>query len=175
MSTIEFDAVITGGRVIDPETGLDAVRSVGIRDGRIAAISDADLSGEEVLDGRGLVVAPGFIDLHSHTQSLPGDRIQGSDGVTTALELESGVLPVGDWYDEQARIGRAINYGTSASWVFARITELSPEMGEPHPNLTYFQAAYRHSEWQYEVASRENIDRILSRLEQGLACLLYTS
>lgn len=169
MSTIEFDAVITGGRVIDPETGLDAVRSVGIRDGRIAAISDADLSGEEVLDGRGLVVAPGFIDLHSHTQSLPGDRIQGSDGVTTALELESGVLPVGDWYDEQARIGRAINYGTSASWVFARITELSPEMGEPHPNLTYFQAAYRHSEWQYEVASRENIDRILSRLEQGLA------
>lgn len=169
MATAEFDTVIAGGRVVDPETGLDAVRSVGIRGGSIAAITDAELAGDEVLDARGLVVAPGFIDLHCHTQSLPGDRIQAFDGVTTTLELESGVLPVADWYDEQARAGRAINYGTSASWVFARITELNPQMGEPHPNLTYFQAAYRYSEWQYEVSSREQTERILARLEQGLA------
>lgn len=165
----EFDSVISGGRVVDPETGLDAVRSVGIRGGSIAAISDADLSGDETFDARGLVVAPGFIDLHCHTQSLPGDRIQAFDGVTTALELESGVLPVADWYDLQARAGRAINYGTSASWVFARITELSPEMGEPHPDLSYFQAAYRYADWQYEIAGREQIERIIARLEQGLA------
>lgn len=169
MAATEFDSVIVGGRVVDPETGLDAVRSVGIRDGAIAAISDAELSGEQILDARGLVVAPGFIDLHCHTQSLPGDRIQAFDGVTTALELESGILPVGDWYDEQARAGRALNYGTSASWVFARIGELNPEMGEPHPSLAYFQAAYQHSEWQYEVSDRGQIDRILQRLEQGLA------
>lgn len=54
----EFDTVIAGGRVIDPETGLDAVRSVGIRGGSIASISDADLPGERILDARGLVVTP---------------------------------------------------------------------------------------------------------------------
>lgn len=165
----EFEIVIKGGRVIDPETGLDAVRSVGIRGGSITAISDAELSGDRVLDACGLIVTPGFIDLHCHTQSLPGDRIQAFDGVTTTLELESGVLPVGEWYDRQASAGRAINYGTSASWVFARITELNPQMGEPIPNLTYFQAAYRYSDWQHNVSSREQVDRILGRLEQGLS------
>jgi cytosine/adenosine deaminase-related metal-dependent hydrolase len=169
VTATEFDTVILGGRVIDPETGLDAIRSVGIRAGVVAAIADVELSGDEVLDARGLIVAPGFIDLHCHTQTLPGDRIQAFDGVTTALELESGILPVGDWYDEQAGAGRAINYGASASWVFARISELNPQMGEPHPNLSYFQAAYRYSDWQDEVASRDQTERILARLERGLA------
>ncbi len=169
MAAPEFDTVIAGGRVIDPETGLDGVRSVGIRGGTVAAISDAELSADQILDARGLVVAPGFIDLHSHTQSLPGDRIQAFDGVTTVLELESGILPIGDWYDEQARLGRAVNYGASASWTFARICELTPQMGEPQPNLAYFQAAYQYSNWQHDVATREQIERIIARLEQGLA------
>lgn len=169
MAATEFDTVIAGGRVIDPETGLDAVRSVGIRGGTIAAISDADLAADQILDARGLVVAPGFIDLHCHTQSLPGDRIQAFDGVTTTLELESGILPVADWYDEQARVGRALNYGASASWTSARIVELNPQMGEPQPSLTYFQAAYQYSNWQHDVATGEQIGRIIARLEQGLA------
>lgn len=169
MATPEFDLVVAGGRVIDPETGLDAVRSVGIRDGSIAAIHDGRLSGETVLDARGRVVAPGFIDLHSHTQSLPGDRIQACDGVTTALELESGILPVGDWYDTQARDGRAINYGASASWTFARIAELDPQMGEPRPSFTYFQDAYRYSAWQHDVSTKDQTAGILARLERGLA------
>ncbi|MGI9161382.1 MAG: amidohydrolase family protein, partial [Mycobacterium sp.] len=71
MTTPEFDVVIAGGRVIDPETGLDALRSVGIRAGSIAAISDADLNGAVTLDALGRIVTPGFIDLHSHTQSIP--------------------------------------------------------------------------------------------------------
>ena len=83
-----FDLVLANGRVIDPETGLDGVRSVGIRDGRIAAISRTPLQGRTVLDARGLVVAPGFIDLHAHGQDLPAARMQAFDGVTTALELE---------------------------------------------------------------------------------------
>lgn len=169
MAAIEFDLVVDGGRVIDPETGLDAVRSIGIRNGSIAAVSDAQLRGEQTLDARGRVVTPGFIDLHSHTQSLPGDRIQACDGVTTALELESGILPVGDWYDQQARAGRAINYGASASWTFARIAELDPAMGEPRPSFTYFQDAYRYSAWQHDISSRKQIAGIIARLEQGLA------
>ena len=61
-----FDLVIRGGRVIDPQSGLDGVRNVGIRGNRIAAVTEAPLDGASVIDARGLVVAPGFIDLHNH-------------------------------------------------------------------------------------------------------------
>src|SRR5262245_43359259 len=61
-----YDLVIANGRVIDPESGLDALRHVGIANGRIAAISEAPLEGRVRLDATGCVVAPGFIDLHSH-------------------------------------------------------------------------------------------------------------
>src|SRR5882762_1548675 len=55
-----FDVVIAGGRVVDPESGLDAVRNVGIRGGIIATIAEKPLAGNEVVDASGLVVAPGF-------------------------------------------------------------------------------------------------------------------
>jgi N-acyl-D-glutamate deacylase len=71
---------------------------VGINDGQIAAVTSDKLSGKRTIDATGLVVAPGFIDLHAHGENLPADRMQAFDGVTTALELESGVLPIGDWY-----------------------------------------------------------------------------
>lgn len=165
----EFDLVIVGGRVIDPESGLDAVRSVGLRAGSVVAVSDAELDGDQFLDARGHVVAPGFIDLHSHTQSLPGDRIQAFDGVTTALELELGMLPVGSWYEQQSSAGRALNYGTSASWAYARIAELNPQVGEPRPGFEYFQAAYRYSEWQHQISTPEQTERIVARLDAALA------
>ncbi len=111
-----YDLVIDGGRVIDPESGLDAVRSVGIRDGRVAAVSDTPLSGRRHIDARGLVVAPGFIDIHSHAQSIPGGWIQAFDGVTTALELETGAWPLAATYQAAAAEGRPINYGYSVSW-----------------------------------------------------------
>ena len=114
-----FDLVINHGRVMDPETGLDTVRSVGIRDGQIAAVVAGALEGAETLDAAGLVVAPGFIDLHAHGQDVVSSRYQARDGVTTALELEIGVYPVEDWYSE--REGRALlNYGASVSHQLAR-------------------------------------------------------
>jgi len=116
----EFDVAIVNGRVMDPESGLDAIRSVGIRGGRIAAISQGTLSAKTVIDAKGLVVAPGFIDLHSHGQTPENYRFKARDGVTTALELEVGAWPVAPWYAERA--GKAlVNFGASSGHIPASI------------------------------------------------------
>ena len=75
VSAQQYDQVLEGGRVMDPETGLDAVRNVGIRDGKIVRISTEALSGRRVIAVKGLVVAPGFIDLHQHGQDLASQRV----------------------------------------------------------------------------------------------------
>ena len=89
-----FDLVIQNGRVIDPESQLDAVRSVGIRDGRVVVISEKTLDAAQVIDATGLVVSPGFINLHSHSAAEAGYRLELLDGVTTVLELEAGTFPI---------------------------------------------------------------------------------
>src|SRR5580658_287987 len=94
-----YDLVIAHGRVLDPATNLDAVRNIGIRAGKIAAISAGTLQGRSTIDATGLTVTPGFIDLHSHGQTPENYRFKGMDGVTTALEMEVGVSPVPQWYD----------------------------------------------------------------------------
>jgi len=115
-----YDVVIRGGRVIDPETSLDAIRNVGIRGKEIAAISEGELAGARIIDASGMVVAPGFIDLHQHDLSAEGYRLKAMDGVTTAVELEIGPPDVRDFLD-QRRGKSLINFGTSAShpWVRA--------------------------------------------------------
>src|SRR5262249_1792392 len=113
--------VISGGRVVDPASGMDQVADVAIMDGRITAVGTGLSGAEQMIDATGLVVAPGFIDLHAHGQSIPADRMQAFDGVTTTLDLEAGVMPVASWYKRQAAKGRGLNYGAAAHWAFARI------------------------------------------------------
>ncbi|MEZ4587006.1 MAG: amidohydrolase family protein [Gemmatimonadales bacterium] len=119
-SAPQYDLVLSGGRVIDPATGLDAVRNVGILGGSIAAVSTEPLAGRRVVDVGGLVVAPGFIDLHQHQQDLAAYRLKAQDGVTSALEMESGVpdLPA---FLEARRGGTPINYGATVSQEAARV------------------------------------------------------
>lgn len=107
-----YDLVIANGRVIDPETGFDAKAYVGIIDGSIKRISLQSLSATEVVDASGLVVAPGFIDVHSHSPTLLGQRVNLLDGITTQLDLEAGGYPV-DFYGEHFSAGAQINYGAS--------------------------------------------------------------
>ena len=95
------DLVLAGGRVVDPETGFDRVCDVGIDGDSVTAIGDR-LDGATTVDVGGLVVAPGFVDLHSHAQTLPGRRLQACDGVTTALDLEAGRAPVEIAYAREA-------------------------------------------------------------------------
>src|SRR6185369_5562974 len=66
---VQYDLVIEAGRVMDPASGLDDVRNVGISDGVIRAVSQQPLDGKQRIDAKGLIVAPGFIDLHSHGQT----------------------------------------------------------------------------------------------------------
>jgi N-acyl-D-aspartate/D-glutamate deacylase len=115
----QVDVVLQGGRVMDPETGLDGIRNVGIRDGKIARISTESLSGARVIHASGLVVAPGFIDLHQHGQEIASQRVKAFDGVTSALEMEIGVPDVASFL--KSKEGRSlINYGSTASHVAAR-------------------------------------------------------
>jgi dihydroorotase len=110
----EYDLVIAGGRVMDPLSGLDAIRHVGVSGGKIAAVSEQPLSGKTVLQAGGRVVAPGFIDVHAHGQSNEANEYQAHDGVTTALELEVGVPFVSEF--RKQREGRSLlNFGATVS------------------------------------------------------------
>jgi N-acyl-D-aspartate/D-glutamate deacylase len=128
-----YDVVLAGGRVIDPETGLDAIRNVGISNGKIVRISPDPLQGRRTISAAGLVVAPGFIDLHQHGQDLESQRLKSLDGVTTALELEIGVPNVAAFLNDM-KGHSLINYGTAASHPAARALAF----GEPLPAETPF-------------------------------------
>ena len=129
----EYDIVLMGGRVIDPETKLDAIRNVGIIDNRIAEISSVPLTGKENIDVSGLVVSPGFIDLHIHGRTNVEQEYQLHDGLTTALELEWGIENLKEWY--ASRQSKAlINYGASANWPYQRFKAIG-KYGQEVDNL----------------------------------------
>lgn len=109
-----YDLVIANGRVIDPETGLDGIRHLGIIAGAIESISTKPLLGDKTIDAEGLVVAPGFIDIHSHTPTKLGQKMNLLDGVTTQLDMEAGAFPV-DFFGQDYKNGAQLNYGASVA------------------------------------------------------------
>src|SRR6476646_7035745 len=155
------NVIITDGRVVDPASGMDAIGDVAVVDGRIAAVGTGLGSAERVIDATGLVVAPGFIDLHAHGQSLPADRMQAFDGVTTTLDLEAGVLPVASWSKKQADRGRVLNYGAAVNWAFARIGAMTGS--NPESSLCALGNAMRDRRWIENVASDAEVTGILDR------------
>jgi cytosine/adenosine deaminase-related metal-dependent hydrolase len=154
-----FDTVIAGGRVIDPESGLDAVRYVGITAGKVRAISAAPLTGRKTIDAKGLVVAPGFIDLHWHGVDPATDRYEAMDGVTASFELEIGVADVTKAY--AAREGRSlIHHGFAAGHPAARMIAL----GEKDAWTKLLPEA----ESAKLIATPEQVSRMKQHLEQQL-------
>ena len=112
-SPLRIELVLANGRVIDPASGTDEVLNIGITGGKVVAMSAAPLGGDQVIDVTGLVVAPGFVDIHAHGLDPYSSSFQVRDGVTTALELEGGAFPMQEWYEE--REGRWLtNFGASA-------------------------------------------------------------
>lgn len=107
-----FDTVIEGGRVMDPETNFDAIANIGIRQGKITRISSDQLKGNHRINAEGLVVSPGFIDIHSHTPTRLGEHLSVLDGITTQLDLEAGSYPP-TAYGYQYKGGAQLHYGSS--------------------------------------------------------------
>lgn len=172
-----YDVVIRGGRVMDPETGLDAIRNVGIRGQTIVAISEAELEGETVVDATGLVVAPGFIDLHAHGQSNEANRYQARDGVTTALELESGVPDAGLFLsrrqgDAILNFGATIAHGMARTAVmprYAASVEAALAALDDDPTdeqLSELERAF--SQGTYDELNRDLYPELFARLKAGM-------
>src|SRR6185369_2314792 len=143
----------------DPESGLDAVRNVAIDRDRITAISSAALRGRDTIDARGLVVAPGFIDLHQHAQDAAGYRVEVLDGTTSALELEEGPADVAAWYAARSA-GALINYGAAVGHVAVRKAVMGDSADETPIGPARDRAA--------TPAERAEIQRRLARgLDEG--------
>src|SRR3989442_1354048 len=152
-----YDRVILGGHVMDPASTLDAVRNIGLTGGRIAVISGEAIRGRDTIDARGLVVAPGFIDLHAHGQTPETYRFYSLDGVTTALELELGTSDVAAWYRE-CSAGERVNYGVSIGHIKVRMAVM-------HDSGTWMPV----SDGAYRAASPAQIGEIAQRIEIGLS------
>src|SRR6266540_1461294 len=151
-----YDRVILGGHVMDPASKLDAVRNIGLTGGRIAVITTRAIQGRDTVDARGLVVSPGFIDIHAHGQTAETYRFYALDGVTTALELELGTANVAAWYREREG-GERINYGVSIGHIKVRMAV----MHDPGTRMPVGDGAYR-------AASPAQIVEIAQRIEVGL-------
>src|SRR5215471_14530978 len=159
-----FDLVIANGRVMDPESGLDAVRNVGIRDGKIITISTAPLNGRQTIEAKGLVVSPGFIDLHEHGQEPRNYQFQARDGVTTSLELEAGTDDVAKWYAE--REGKSlINFGVSIGHIPVRATVMSGASGE---DLASGKQSANVEELFHHPATPEQLAKMVEMIDRGM-------
>jgi cytosine/adenosine deaminase-related metal-dependent hydrolase len=158
--------VLRGGRVIDPESGLDAIRDVAITRGQIAAVGPGLDAAPAELDVAGLVVTAGFVDLHSHVNGIAGLRLQALDGVTTALELEAGMSPVAAAYRNAAAEGRPVNYGFAASWALARMRAVAGIT--PRATPAEFLASIGDPAWQRPAQPSETA-AMLSALSGDLA------
>jgi len=164
--------VLQGGRVIDPASAFDAVADVIVDDDRVTAVRpappDAALHppASRVLDVSGMIVGPGFIDLHSHVHSIAGQRLQAFDGVTTALDLEAGLAPVDLAYRNAAAEGRPLHFGFAASWADARAAVLTGR--PPRADFRDTLASLGMPEWQRSSTATE-LDAWLGMLRDEIA------
>ena len=90
-----YDLVIRGGTIVDGSGAPGVPGDVAIRDGWIVATGKVEGAGKEEIDARGLLVTPGFVDIHTHydAQAIWSDRISPSSehGVTTVMMGNCGV------------------------------------------------------------------------------------
>lgn len=172
----DYDLVINNGRVIDPESMLDAVLNVGVKDGRIAKITPHDLKGVKTIDATGLVVAPGFIDLHFHALDGLSLKLAALDGVTTGMDLEAGAINVADWYAAKDKSGWPLNYGTGVSQEMTRTRIHDPEVDTSgwHDATSVFELRAQAVKtdgvpgWSVTRSDLDQLNQILTHIDEEL-------
>lgn len=163
----DYDVVILNGRVIDVETKFDEVRNVGIKNGKIAVITEDKIAGKEMIDATGRIVTAGFIDTHFHWTRSMGYKLGLRDGVTSAMDLEFGTLGsyVDQWYKD--REGKTqLNYGTAASHELARSLVLDGAEAHDAPEGQKSRGAGMN--WALKKPNLDEGNRILQNLDEGL-------
>ena len=171
----DYDLVILNGRVMDPETMYDSIANVGIKNGRIAAITKDKISGAEKINAKGLVVAPGFIDTHVHAQDPFSIKMVLRDGVTTAIDFEVGATRVREWYDHKTESGWQVNYGTTTSHGLTRLLVHDPEVIADEPMEVTNAPKYMHEAakdgvvgWSITKDTVETMNAVSQLLDEDL-------
>ncbi|MDA0338401.1 MAG: amidohydrolase family protein [Proteobacteria bacterium] len=175
----DYDVVINNGRVMDPETNFDGVRNVGIKDGKIVAITEDAIKGKETIDASGHVVAPGFIDSHQHATDQFSRKVNLRDGLTTGMDFEAGAGDIAKWYADQEGKTQA-NYGMVVLATLARglvldgpeVVAGANDMGGLFPMVG--RAAAKAAEegrkpgWTATLPNKEQMTKIMSIVDEGL-------
>lgn len=173
----DYDVVILGGRVMDPETGFDEIRNVGIKDGLIKAITTKTITGNTVLAAAGQVVTAGFVDTHWHGQDVLTQKLALRAGITTALELEGGGLNVAQWY--LSKEGNSLyNYGITASHMAHRIRIHDDEAWQTNKDLTAgpmdavqitaMMGRATEAGWSVSTSNRQQLNDLMRSLDEEL-------
>ena len=166
----EFDLVILNGRVIDPETNFDGIRNVGVKDGRIALITEESIAGKETVDATGKIVAPGFIDTHFHFQKPIGYSLGLRDGLTSSMDFEMGCAGsyIADWYEARKGVTQA-NYGIAVSHEFARAMVIDGSDGDYLKDGPIAALETRKKTgWSATRPTLEQGNAILQEIDKGL-------
>jgi dihydroorotase/N-acyl-D-amino-acid deacylase len=137
----EWDLLITGGTVMDGTGAAPFAADVAITGAVIVRVSPTTLprsGAARVINARGLVIAPGFIDLHAHLDPLtemPGAESHVRQGVTTALGNPDGggPLPLGPYLDSLEALGVGMNVGFLAGHNSIRRSAMGMDNRAPAP------------------------------------------
>ena len=165
----DYDLVIHGARVVDPETMLDQVRNIGITGKQISIITTEEITGKSVIDASGLIAAPGFIDVHAHGQDPYSEKVSIFDGRTTQMDLEGGALPVSEYFNAKSGVSLS-NYGTSVSHSSARLLLMDGIDADGSPMMSHAleKAAATGNKWASQKATDEQLDQIDELVRGGI-------
>src|SRR3990172_11262559 len=142
MSERPYDLLIRGGSVIDGTGGPARRADVAVRDGRIASVA-ANVKGAaaRVIEAEGLVVGPGFIDVHSHDDAAvianPGVDFKVMQGVTTEIVGNCGVglAPAGEVFQTFLQAGLSNGVGSVPEVTWRTFGEYMDAVEEARPAL----------------------------------------
>jgi N-acyl-D-glutamate deacylase len=175
-----YDVAINNGRVMDPETNFDGVRNVGIKDGKIVAITADAIKGKETINAKGHVVAPGFIEGHQHATDPFSRKVNLRDGLTTQMDFEAGAGDIAKWYADHEGKTQS-NYGMVVLATLARVSVLDgPEiaaLGNDMGGLFAYtvgaaakkaQKEGRKPGWSSTLPNKKQMTQIMGYIDEGL-------